>query len=122
MAASSVTPSSDWASRDMAWTDSDESTTRKASLPDGTASSRASSSRPSPHEVQTRAVGGGAAPLGEGAAQWPQNQSQLAVESSPPSTSLSAGLWIMDVSRIKTASAAPLHPPSLMEEVYERDR
>src|SRR6185437_10283959 len=121
MAASSLTPSSDWASRDMAWTDIDASTTRKASLLDGTASSRASSSRPSPHDVQTRAVGGGA-PLGEGAAQCPQNQSHVAVESSPPSTSLSAGLWIMDVERIKTASAVPLHPPSLTKEVYESNR
>ena len=64
MAASSVTPSSDWASLDMAWTSSDESTTRNASLPDGTTSSRASSSRPRPHDGHTRELGGGGCAVG----------------------------------------------------------
>ena len=41
-----------------------------------TASSRASSSRPSPHECR-RGPSGRGEPLGEGAAQWPQNQSQV---------------------------------------------
>jgi PAS domain S-box-containing protein len=80
-----------WASCDIAWIRSEESTTRNASRSPGIASSRASSSRPNPQAGQTRACGGGGPPWGEGAAQLPQNQSHGTSCLRPPSTSISAG-------------------------------
>ena len=59
--------------RDIAWTSRRCRSTRKASRGLGAVSARVSSSRPSPQEAQTRAVGGGGELLGDGAAQCPQN-------------------------------------------------
>ena len=72
-ALSSATPSSVSARHDMAWTSSELSMTRNASRWLGAMSCRVSSITPRPQDRQTRAIGAGASPPREGAAQWPQN-------------------------------------------------